>query len=225
MMTWLRVVIPTVFYNLVLVLGVPLTLRLTAGSDLRTRTSVFLGMVLAAELAALGILVIWLRYRGRSLADLGWGRRVRLGPVGLGIFVALLYAGFTLSSPVFGSNALELSWFKAWGALVGVVGGLVEETVFRGFVMWELDSAGVSPWGQVLASGVLFALIHGGFRLFWLDPVILTGMSFTLILGLALAGIYLYGGRSLTPPAIGHGLINLLLEPWLMMGLLRLIGR
>lgn len=42
------------------------------------------------------------------------------------------------------------------------------------------------------------------------------------MLGLALGWIYPDGHRSLTAPMLNHALINLLIEPWLMLGFVRL---
>ena len=32
-----------------------------------------------------------------------------------------------------------------------------------------------------------------------------------------MAGVYLAGGRSLTPAIVSHGIIDLLVEPWLLL--------
>jgi len=51
--------------------------------------------------------------------------------------------------------------------------------------------------------------VHPGFGL-W-------GMLMTFLLGIALAIIYLAGKRSLTGPILCHGLINVVIEPWLLL--------
>lgn len=110
-----------------------------------------------------GLLVVLTRATNKSFADLGWGRPTTRFALVAGIVVGLLYSVFTLSSPVFGSSATEVSLFKAWGAFVGVVGGLVEEMAFRGFVMTELKEAGLPSLAQALVSALVFSLSHGGY--------------------------------------------------------------
>ena len=92
---------------------------------------------------------------------------------------------------------------------MGCVGAVVEEIVFRGFVLTELDRVRTPVWLQVLGSGVLFGLLHAGF-----SPV---GIALTFVMGLLLAAVYRLGHRSLTPGALSHAVINLLIEPWLLL--------
>lgn len=220
---WGLALVPTVGYNL----GLMVLLGLLPGPGLgiRERTAVLLGGVLVVELAMLAGVLGWLRWRQGSLADLGWGRPVRAWAVVVGVVVAVAYAGLTLSSPVFAAPVLELSLFKVWGSLVGVVGGAVEEVVFRGFVFRQLEEAGVGTAGQVVVSAVLFGLIHGGSGLLLGRFYLLPGIVITTLLGLVLGWLYVAGGRSLTAPVLCHGLINLLIEPWLLMGLVTLASR
>ncbi len=216
--TWILVLTPTVIYNLLLAVLSPFAFGPAVPADPRSRTTVFLGLILMAELTVLGLLLGWLRVAGRALADLGWGRpTTRLATVAA-IGVALIYSALTLSSPLFGRYAAELSLFKVWGALVGVVGGVVEELVFRGFVITELKEAGLPPVAQAVASALLFSLIHGGYALLRGQLALLPGLGFTFVLGLVLVWLYLAGRQSLTGPVLAHGLINLLIEPWLMLG-------
>lgn len=220
---WGLALAPTVVYNL----GLMAVLRLMPGPGvgLRDRTAWVLGGGLVVELVVLGGVLAWLRWGRESLAELGWGRPVRPGAVVAAVVAALVYAGFTLSSPVFAAPVLELSLFKAWGALVGVVGGAVEELVFRGFVIRQLEQAGLGSVGQVAGAAALFGLIHGGAGLLWGRLFLLPGILITTLLGLALGWLYMAGGRSLTAPMVCHGLINLLIEPWLMMGTVSLGSR
>jgi hypothetical protein len=92
---------------------------------------------------------------------------------------------------------------------VGVTGGVIEEIVFRGFVITELDRVNMPVALQIFISGLTFALIHAGFNI--------TGIIVTFVMGLILAALYVFGRRSLTPVAIGHGLINAVIEPWLLL--------
>ncbi|CDM64842.1 CAAX protease self-immunity [Pyrinomonas methylaliphatogenes] len=221
--SWALALSPTLAYNFGLTLITALLARTSiAGTDPRTLTSVLLGCVLAVELGMLGGVLAWLRARGEGLGSLGWGKPTRPRALVVGLVIALVYSGFTLASPAFGSSALELSLFKVWGALVGVIGGAVEEIVFRGFVTEQLREVGLGPFGQVAGAAVLFGLIHGGLGLLMGKWFLLPGIILTTLLGLALGWIYLDGDRSLTGPVLSHALINLLIEPWLLLGFVNL---
>ncbi len=81
-----------------------------------------------------------------------------------------------------------------------------------------LMSGGVTPILQVVISGVAFGLAHtiwilvkGDFK--FTLPAILS----TSILGILLAIIYIAGGRNLGPCIFAHVIINMILEPWLML--------
>ena len=219
---WVAAFAPAVVYNLLSAVLFPVVFGLVGPADPRTQTAVFLGAILAVELMVLDLLLLRLQLAGRSPADLGWGRPTSGFAVAAGILIAVIYSAVTLSSPLFGSHAAELSLFKVWGAFVGVVGSLVEELVFRGFVMTELEDAGVAPAAQTVVPGLSFSLIHGGYNVLRGRFALLPGLGFTFVLGLALAWVYLAGRRSLTGPVLAHGLINLLIEPWLMLGFVTL---
>lgn len=219
---WALALSPTLAYNLGATAIMGLLAPTFAGADSRTLTAVLLGCVLAGELGVLGALLGWLRLWGEGLASLGWGRPTRPRAVAVGLGVALAYSAFTLASPVFGASALELSLFKAWGAPVGMIAGGVEEVVFRGFATGRLRDAGLGPFGQVAGAAVLFGLIHGGLGVLMGRLYLLPGIILTTLLGLALGWVYLDGNRSLTAPVLSHGLINLLIDPWLMLGFVSL---
>lgn len=79
-------------------------------------------------------------------------------------------------------------------------------------------SRGVSPVLQVIISGFAFGLAHtiwilakGDFK--FTLPAILS----TSVLGILLAFIYLVGGRNLGPCIFAHVIINIVIEPWLML--------
>jgi len=131
--------------------------------NLRQGTSVTLAGVLVAESVAFMALFLWLRRRSLSLRALGFIRPSRWLAVIIALVFALAYAGFTLMIPEVRSHATEVSVFKAWGVFVSVIGAVVEETIFRGFILTELRRLGSSAWVQVVVSGVTFGLLHIGF--------------------------------------------------------------
>ena len=81
-----------------------------------------------------------------------------------------------------------------------------------------LMSRGVATILQVIISGVDFGLAHTSWILAKGDfkftlPAILS----TSVLGILLAIIYLVGGRNLGPCIYAHVIINIIIEPWLML--------
>lgn len=185
--------------------------------ELRGRTLVGLGGTLAAELVLFFFLLRWLKVQGRSLKDLGWGRPTTLPAIVLGLVFALGYAIYTLSNPLIGPHATEISLFKLAGIVVGVVGAMVEECVFRGYIISELERIKVSTLTQILVSGVSFGIIHVGFDLI--------GVLLTFIMGVVMATAYVVGRRSLTPSIVSHALINVIIEPWLLLFIITMYSR
>ncbi|MCB9134427.1 MAG: CPBP family intramembrane metalloprotease [Anaerolineales bacterium] len=89
---------------------------------------------------------------------------------------------------------------------------------FRRWCMDLLMSRGVAPILQVIISGIVFGLAHTVWILFkgefkFTFPAILS----TSVLGVLLASVYLLGKRNLGPCIFAHVLINIIIEPWLML--------
>lgn len=182
-----------------------------------TRLAAFLIGASAGELAALGVLTWWLQRRGRRLGALGLGKKTTWRGLVLGLVVALVYCGVTaVSDPSVGSNVLRLTALKGLAVVAAFVAGLVEETIFRGYLMLSLDEMGCGRVTQVLVSGATFAIAH--FYGFVSPAALLTTFVSTFILGAALAITYLVGKRSLTPVIVSHTVIDLVIEPWLLLG-------
>jgi membrane protease YdiL (CAAX protease family) len=96
-------------------------------------------------------------------------------------------------------------------------GGFVEEIAMRGVVMTELHRIQARTWLQILVSGFCFALYHS--LQFLASPIMFAqSLVFSALQGFILAGIYVMGQRSLTPCILCHSLINLLGEPYILMG-------
>ena len=83
---------------------------------------------------------------------------------------------------------------------VSVTSGIVEEIVFRGFVLWYL-SFFMALWPAVLVSSVAFGLAHSyqGF----------SGMIRTGLIGLAFGALFVISG-SIWLPIVGHILVDVL---------------
>jgi hypothetical protein len=76
---------------------------------------------------------------------------------------------------------------------------------------------------QVLGSGLLFGLAHVGWTMLGaaFDPRLFLGTVIsTAFLGMVYAGIYLVGGRSLTPVIVSHTITDVIIEPWLLLAAL-----
>ena len=80
-------------------------------------------------------------------------------------------------------------------------------------------SSGFAPILQVIISGVTFGLAHTSWTLLAKRDfkATLPAILSTTFLGIFLAIIYLAGGRNLGPCIFAHGLINIVIEPWLML--------
>lgn len=133
--------------------------------------------------------------------------------------IAILYVGWTLwGIPVVRSYVLRpnlLGLVAIWAALAS---GIIEEVVFRHLLMDWLDHHGYAPWTQAITSAVLFGAAHALWVLMARDwRIIVPVVSSTALLGLGLAVLYLAAGRSTFPPIAAHILINLIIEPGLIL--------
>jgi membrane protease YdiL (CAAX protease family) len=194
-------------------------------ADLHVRVTLGLTAAAVVELLMLLLLAWYLRSSGRGLGALGVARRAPgrawVATVVITILLVLLY----LSGPLRG-HVLWNDWsaFRIYNALVaGVVAGFVEEVVFRGYIMTELAEARTAPAVQVLLSGLLFGLAHTGWGLFsghvnW--GMLVGAVGGTMILGWIYAGLYLFSRRSLWPVIVSHGVLDLIIEPWLFLAAL-----
>jgi hypothetical protein len=184
----------------------------------RRKTVLILGSISVFMLSPLAMSLFWhpiplfqnLGFERESIAPaLAWI---------LATIAAIAYVLYTLKViPMVLVKQKEISWFKLLGIL-SALAAIVEEVFFRRWTMDMLMSRGVAPILQVIISGVVFGLAHyswilarGDFK--FAIPAILS----TSVLGTLLAIIYLVGGRNLGPCIFAHAIINLIIEPWLML--------
>lgn len=222
---WTTVLAGTVaFYVLVHFAGV-LAHGMFPGSTtwvLQRRAALALSASIAGELTAVLLLLLYLRGGGRPMAELGFRRP----GTGLGWSLALLLAALTIAGDLAGplrgqTQLLDFGGVRIYASLVAGLGaGFCEETVFRGFIMTQLERARVRPAAQIAASGLLFGLahmgwggLHGGYQL----QVALGAAASTAVLGALYAGVYLLSRRSLWPVIVAHTLTDVVIEPWLVM--------
>ena len=85
--------------------------------------------------------------------------------------------------------------------------------------MTTLGRMGYGLVVQVLLSGLFFAVVH--FYAFATPLSLLLVQGLTFVLGVALAITYAFGKRSLTPVIISHTLIDVIIEPWLLLSFFR----
>lgn len=181
---------------------------------LRLGTMISLGCILIAEVIVLAGVSLYYRRKGIQIRQLGWKLPENSMVVGvLALSAGALYIWYSSHLPEIGENLSEISMFKLWGLVAGAGGAVMEEIIFRGYIMTHLEQVKITPKIQVLLTAITFSLIHLGFGL--------TGMLCTFLLGAALGGLYLLGRRSLFGPALCHVAINAVLEPWLLLWLLR----
>jgi membrane protease YdiL (CAAX protease family) len=142
----------------------------------------------------------------------------------LGLAVAAIYSALSMRSlPFIREHWLDVNALKLLAIVFALVTGTFEELFFRKWIMDWLSRREASIAVQIMASGVAFGAVHavwgllgGSLRAAWIS------MVFTTALGLALAGAYLLAGRQLAPAAWSHILVNLAIEPWLLLGVINL---
>jgi hypothetical protein len=178
-----------------------------------------IGMLVWFWIAFSIIIAVILRLNGMSLRELlsyvGLGAPSRLGANIVGVIVGLLGA----ASFLFGilqfdpdANIVQISGFRVLTALLAGTGVVLEDIITRGFLMNQLRELQIPNWVQAVASAVLFALYHtvwAGFNI--------SAFISSIILGLLLAGLFLWGKRSLTPVILAHSIAVLLAEPFASM--------
>ncbi len=185
----------------------------------RSKTAWILGTVSLIMFSPLAMVLVG--YQIPLFQNLGFERDSLASPISwiLATIVGIVYMFYTMRAiPFVASMQREISLFKLLGILSAIVGGIVEEVFFRRWVMDMLMSRGFSSITQVIISGVAFGLAHASWTLVKRDfKFALPAIISTSILGILLAVIYLTGGRNLGPCIFVHVMINIVIEPWLML--------
>jgi hypothetical protein len=186
----------------------------------RSKTALILGMTSFFIFSPLAMSLFW--HPIPMFQNLGFERETIAPPLAwiLATITAIAYVLYTMKAiPLVLAKQKEISWFKLLGILSAVVGGIVEEVFFRRWIMDMLMSGGFNPILQVIISGIAFGLAHTSWTLLAKRDfkVTLPAIISTSILGILLAIIYLAGGRNLGPCIFAHILINVVIEPWLML--------
>lgn len=214
---WRRLGIVTVL--LLLLIGpnfgpIPMTLRQSLSLQ-----GAIVGMLVWFLVAFSIIIAVILRLSGMSLQQLlsyvGIGAPSRIGANIAGVIIGLLGA----ASFLFGilqfdpdANIAQISGFRVLTVLLATTGVVLEDIITRGWLMNQLRELQIPNWVQAVASAVLFALYHT----VWAGFNIAAFIS-SIVLGLLLAGLFLWGKRSLTPVILAHSIAVILAEPFASM--------
>lgn len=146
-----------------------------------------------------------------GLRNLGLGQPSRLPTNIVAVLVGLAWGALFLTSILQfapDTNLAAVNLFRVAAALIAAVGTVMEDLITRGFMMNGLRQLNVPNWLQLLASALLFAVYHTVWSF--------NGFSFifSLLYGLILGGLFLWGQRSLTPVILAHALPVLIAEPF-----------
>lgn len=140
----------------------------------------------------------------------------------LAILISTYYVWGAAHIPAVRERMFRPTLLKLVAVVAAVTAGIVEEIIFRKWIMDYLDRGGIGMLLQVLASGLAFGLAHATWGLLArsfdaaLHSVVSTG-----ILGIALGVVYLVADRSLAPCIVAHFVMTALTEPGLMVGGIR----
>jgi len=198
-------------------LAITVLMRLVANltswpSDVHGRAAVVFGAGIVGEVLFLVLFIWWLSKQGLTLADLGVWKRPKPWALAVALTFALGYGVLTASNPGLRPYLGIHDLLKAEAVVAAIVFGTVEEVVSRGYFMFELQRSGTPVALQILGSGVVFGIVHFNYSVY--------GVVSTFVLGLVFALIYHFGKRSLAPVIAGHALIDLIIEPALILWVL-----
>ena len=137
----------------------------------------------------------------------------------LALAVSVAYIAYTaFGIPTVRQNLFKFNLLKVVGIFAAFTSGLIEEIVFRRMLMDWLYTVNVDVVLQVLLSGMAFGITHFVWALFAKNWRVGVGAVIpTTVLGLLLAIVYLVAGRNVLPTIMAHTLINLFIEPWLIL--------
>lgn len=134
-------------------------------------------------------------------------------------FIILVYILYTLKViPFVREKLFTFSWFKVIGIWTALTSSTLEEILFRQRLMDWLMNLGLSIGIQILLSAIVFGLAHSAWILLRGEiKIAFPVIASTAVLGGALAVLYIYSGRQVFPPIVAHVVINLFIEPWLIL--------
>jgi membrane protease YdiL (CAAX protease family) len=138
------------------------------------------------------------------------------------VLTTIIFVGLALRLPSVRENLFRPSFLKLLAIVLAIVAGILEEVMFRRWTMNWLMGHGYGAVIQVLGAGLLFGVLHGVWGLMGKSFRAAIGATVaTGFLGVMLAVVFLLAGRSLAPCIVAHFLINLLIEPGLVLSATR----
>lgn len=171
---------------------------------------------------------VYFGFRGtplpRVLRWFGWELPVTAGVFGwlIAAGVAAAYTGYARRLPSVRQSMFRPGLLKAVAVVLAVVSGMCEEGVFRKLWMDGLAVEGHGAAVQVLLSALAFGAVHAVWGLLKGSlRAAAAAMLATSVLGGLLAVAYLTSGRNVLPCVLSHAVINLLIEPGLVLAALR----
>ncbi|MEA3004329.1 MAG: protease family protein [Sphingomonadales bacterium] len=188
------------------------------------KTLSILGLILFAEAIPLAMTVAG--SRPGALLRL-YGFEASAWPAWLlGATVALGYILYSMRAmPLVGERMFAWHWLKLLAIPFAIVTGTFEELWFRKMVMDWAAGGGASALVQVALSAAVFGAAHGIWGLFARQWRVALGAALsTAGLGALLAIVYLAAGRQVAPCIWSHLLINLAIEPWLILAAVSMAG-
>jgi uncharacterized protein len=199
--------------------------RLTLTTRQRRIALGFIIGAMTSQLIALPFLFLprpgWIGWLWRTASD-------PRGTVAAWSLAAAVAAGYVLYSAT-RSSVIRSFAFRpaAWGPLLAIrlvaipmsfVTGFFEEMFFRKVIMDVAQHHAYSPLMQIVISAGVFGVAHAVWVIFsGKVRAIAAVIMATGIFGGLLAVVYLLGGRSVAPCVAAHIVVNLILEPWLVL--------
>jgi hypothetical protein len=184
------------------------------------------GIILAAIITLEGTWVAmnWLHSGERFIRYLGFASGLAGTILGwmAALLVTFLFVRVSVRFPSVRQNLFRFSSLKALALGVAVTAGILEEVMFRKWIMDHLLARGFGSGFQVAMAAISFGLLHGVWGLFGKSLRAAAGATAaTAALGALLAIVYLLAGRSLAPCIAAHFVINALIEPGLVLAACR----
>ena len=135
------------------------------------------------------------------------------------LVIAAAYVAYAARAfPLIREKLLTLNSMKLVAVAFAIVTGTVEELYFRKFVMDWAAHHSIATIGQIGVSAIVFGAAHGIWGIFAKQWRMAFGAALaTGILGGLLASVYVLAGRHVAPCVWAHMLINLAIEPWLIL--------
>jgi membrane protease YdiL (CAAX protease family) len=186
------------------------------------KSGIILGLITAVEA---GWVLMNLQVSGwRFIRYLGFapGMTGNLAGWIAALLATVIFVALALRLPSVRENLFRPSLLKLLAIALAISAGILEEVMFRRWTMNWLMAHGYGPIVQVLGAGLFFGAIHGIWGLMGKSFRAAIGATVaTGFLGVMLAIVFLLSGRSLAPCIVAHFLINLLIEPGLVLAATR----